>query len=89
MGFIDSIDPFLLQLVIIPLIVIGIGVVTALFIRKLIIAPIVTLILNASYEFWYFRHYYPESKVIFSSWNIIFPVISLIIAWVFFKKKNK
>lgn len=85
-----SIDPFIMQLVIVPLIVIGFGVAVSIVTKKLFIAPIITLILNLMYEFSYFKIIYPELPMNFSSWNIIYPIVSFIISWVllsFFKKK--
>jgi hypothetical protein len=82
MEFIDSIDPFLMQLVIVPLIVIGLGVLVSYSIKNIFIGPLLTLFLNVLYEIWYMKHYYPEVEISFTSWNIIFPVISLVISGV-------
>lgn len=83
MSFIDSIDPFLMQLVLIPIIVIGLGVMLATITKKVFIGPLVTLILNLLYELWYSKYYYPDSELIITSWNIIFPLISLVISGIF------
>ncbi|MYL57586.1 hypothetical protein GLW20_08715 [Virgibacillus halodenitrificans] len=80
MTFIDSIDPFLMQLIIIPIVVIGLGVLSAVFTKRIFVGPLVTLILNLLYEVWYSKYYYPDSELIITSWNIIFPIISLIIS---------
>ncbi|QFT90774.1 hypothetical protein FIU87_19190 [Bacillus sp. THAF10] len=80
MELLDSIDPFVMQLVIVPFIVIGIGVLASVFVKKFYIAPLVTLILNALYEVMYMKIYFSSSDFSFTSWNIIFPLISLIIA---------
>ncbi|MCY6354471.1 hypothetical protein [Clostridium sp. ZS2-4] len=72
---IESIDPFLMQLVIIPFITIGCGVVASVFSKKVFVAPIVTLIINALNEIYYFKHYYSEISL--TSWNIILPIVSL------------
>ncbi|ENQ3105304.1 hypothetical protein ACEOWJ_001273 [Bacillus cereus] len=82
MEVIEPIDPFIMQLVIIPLIVIGLGVLASVLVKKIFIGPLITLFLNALYEIWYFKHYYPENGFFLSSWNIIFPVISLVISGV-------
>lgn len=82
MEFIDSMDPFLMQLVIVPLIVIGLGGLVAYIIKNVFVGPLATLVLNILYEIWYMKHYYPDSKITLSSWNIIFPVISLVVSWV-------
>ncbi|GEM04235.1 hypothetical protein HMI01_12230 [Halolactibacillus miurensis] len=81
MAFTESIDPFLMQLFIVPLIVIGLGLLAAIFTKKVWVAPLITLLLNLIYETWYSKYYYPESELILTSWNIIFPAMSLFIAW--------
>gem|GEM_PF-3086348 len=90
------IDPFLMQLFIVPLIVIGLGVIASALAKKVFIAPLITLFLNALYEIWYMKHYYPELEIsftsCFTSWNIIFPLMSLaasIVVVPFLKQKNK
>lgn len=70
------IDPFLMQLFVVPLFVIGIGVLVAALMRKWWIGPLVTLLLNLAYETWYNVYYY-EFSLQYTSWNVIFPVISL------------
>ena len=86
------IDPFLMQLFIVPLIVIGSGVIASALVKKVFIAPLITLFLNVLYEFWYKKHYYPELEISFTSWNIIFPLISLGVSLLvvpFLTQKNK
>ena len=80
MKFIECIDPFLMQLVIVPTIVIGLGVLVSYFVKKVFIGCLITLLLNLLYETWYFKYYYPESEINFTSWNIIFPIMSLVIS---------
>ena len=80
MNFINSIDPFVMQLIVIPLIVIGLGVLLATITIKIFIGPLVTLILNLLYEVWHSMYYYPDSELIITSWNVIFPLISLIVS---------
>jgi hypothetical protein len=75
---IRSIDPFLMQLVIIPFITIGCGVISSIFLKKVYVAPIVTFIITALDEIYYFKHYYSEIRL--TSWSIILPVVSLVIA---------
>ena len=92
MDFIEAIDPFVMQLFIVPIIVIGLGVLVSTIVKKFYIAPLITLILNALYEIWYMKHYYPELEISFTSWNIIFPVNSLVFSWLIIwnrKEKNK
>ncbi|RKL65621.1 hypothetical protein CR203_20090 [Salipaludibacillus neizhouensis] len=81
MEFIESIDPFLMQLFIVPLIVIGLGLLVSILAKKVFVAPLITLLLNLLYETWYMKHYYDELEISYTSWNIIFPVISLVISW--------
>ncbi len=83
MNFINSIDPFVMQLIVIPLIVIGLGVLLATITIKIFIGPLVTLILNLLYEVWHSMYYYPDSELIITSWNVIFPLISLFVSVIF------
>lgn len=85
MSMVNQIDPFLLQLMIVPFIVIGCGVFVSFMIRKIFIGPIITLLLNILYEVWYRKTNYPDDAIMFSSWNIIFPLISLLLSWVIVK----
>lgn len=92
MEFIELIDPFIMQLFIVPLIVIGLGLLASIIAKKVFIAPLITLLLNLLYETWYMKHYYPEHEISYTSWNIIFPVISLVISLVVvsaLKQKSK
>lgn len=82
MKFIDLMDPFLIQLIIVPIIVIGLGVLVAYVAKKTFIGPLTTLFLNILYEILYIMHYYPKSEITLSSWNIIFPLISLIFSFI-------
>lgn len=81
MTFIESIDPFVMQLIIVPLLVIGIGVAFSILVKKVFVGPLITLILNILYEFWYAQYYYPDSEISLTSWNIIFPLMTLFISW--------
>lgn len=90
--FNGAIDPFIMQLFIVPLCVIGIGVIVSSLTKKVFIAPFITLLLNLLYETWYMKQYYPEHQLSYTSWNIAFPLMSLMIAWIvisFLKQKNK
>lgn len=78
----EMIDPFLWQLFIVPLIVIGSGVLVSALTRKIFAAPIITLVLNALYEVWYIKYYLQASDIHLTSWNIIFPAISLVLSFV-------
>ncbi|QUW22438.1 hypothetical protein JSQ81_02295 [Sporosarcina sp. Marseille-Q4063] len=81
MNHAEFVDPFLMQLVIIPIVVIGLGVLMSVITKKVFVGPIVTLVLNLIYEVWHFKKYYPDLELQVSSWNIIFPIISLMISW--------
>lgn len=81
---IESIDPVVMQLVIVPMIVICIGVLLAIFTNRVYIGPITTMFLTLSYNFWYFTSFFPNSELSFtmvSAWCIIFPLISLYLSW--------
>lgn len=80
MKFIESTDPFIMQLFIVPLFVIGFGLLLSILVKKIIVAPLMTCFLNLLYETWYMKHYYPEHDLSYTSWNIIFPVISFAIS---------
>jgi len=88
--FIDlAVDPFLMQLVIIPFVVIGLGVLAAKRSRKFIVGPFITFILTFSYNFLSLISYYPESELFEASayrymfgWCLIFPLISLVISYI-------
>lgn len=75
---VELMDPFLMQSVTIPFITIGYGVLASVFSKKILVSPIVTLIINALYEIYYFKEYY--SEISFTSCNIIFPIVSLVIS---------
>jgi hypothetical protein len=77
----DMIDPFLMQLVIVPFIVIGIGIIASIFMKNIVFAPLITLILNLLYELWYSTYRYSEMQFTPTSWNVIFPLISFVLAW--------
>lgn len=86
MKLIESIDPIVMQLVILPTMVIGIVIVLANLTKRIYVGPITTMLLTLSYNFWYFSSFFPNSKLSFtmvSSWCIIFPLISLYLSWLF------
>lgn len=104
MELIESIDPIIMQLLIVPFVVIGLGVGLAAFTKKFVAGPILTLILTLSYNVWYFSHFYPSTELTFtmiSAWCLIFPLFSLYLSWLaverpglikqsaFFKSKQK
>lgn len=89
MTFIDSIDPFVRQLIIVPFIVIGLGIFIAIISKKLVLGTLTTLLLNMLYEFWYMNQY---SEMKLTVWNIIFPLITLFVSWLvlaIIKQENK
>lgn len=84
MKLIEAIDPIIMQLVIVPFFVIGIGIWLALVSKKVYVGPIITMVLTLTYNYWYFTSFFPNSKLSFtmiSSWCIIFPLISLYLSW--------
>ncbi|WP_404456428.1 hypothetical protein [Oceanobacillus kapialis] len=83
MSLVDTIDPFLMQLIIVPFTTIGLGVLLAVFTKKIFIGPLATLLLNLLYEVWYSLYYYPESELLLTPYNIIFPLISLVLSAMF------
>lgn len=86
MKLIESIDPIVMQLVIVPAIVIGIGVLLAILTKRVYTGPITTMLLTLNYNYWYFTSFFPDSELSFtmvSSWCIIFPLISLYLSWIF------
>ncbi|WP_077356741.1 hypothetical protein [Virgibacillus halodenitrificans] len=89
MNFINSIDPFLMQLVIVPVVVIGLGVVAAILTKRVFVGPIVTLLLYLLYEIWSSLYYYPESEMSLTLFIIIYPFITFIISGVADKHGEK
>ncbi|PSL41868.1 hypothetical protein B0H99_101114 [Planomicrobium soli] len=86
MNIIAAIDPLVMQLLIVPLAVIGIGVLAAVALKKVYIGPVTTLFLNLFYNSWYFSYKFPDTQIPFAmifSWCVIFPVFSLFLSWVF------
>lgn len=86
MYLIETINPLIMQLVLVPLAVIGFGVLAAAATKKIYIGPIATLILNLAYNFWYFSNKFPDTHIPFPmifSWCVIFPVFSLFLSWIF------
>ncbi|MDN7242234.1 hypothetical protein QWY14_10515 [Planococcus sp. N028] len=79
------IDPFLMQLVIVPLVVIGLGLIVAIRSKKVIVkviaSPLVTLVLNMLYEIWYSFSFNPNLGISFSSWNIYLPLLTFALSW--------
>jgi hypothetical protein len=87
-------EPFLFQIVTLPFLVIGLGVVIALFARKviisrlmsttiaLVVAPIVTFILIISFNYWSLKGIASNGNEInteyLSTWSIILPTLSFI-----------
>ncbi|MGI2326953.1 hypothetical protein [Planococcus sp. YIM B11945] len=85
MSLIDSVDPLVMQLVVVPLIAISFGVAAAAISKKVYIGPLITLVLVVSYNNWYFPHSFPSSKLTFPlvfSWCVMYPLVSLFLSWV-------
>lgn len=82
------IDPFLWQLVLIPIFTIGIGVALALKTEKVWIAPLVTFVLNTLTELVTMITYYEASLNSLRSWNVVLPTFSFLIAYTFVGKRR-
>ncbi|MGI2326746.1 hypothetical protein [Planococcus sp. YIM B11945] len=86
------IDPFLMQLFIVPISVIGLGLVATAISKKtrleVIIGPIVTLLLNMLYEVWYSFSFDPNIELSFSSSNIINPLITFFLSWILINREK-
>lgn len=82
----EYIDPFLWQLVIVPFLTIGGGVVVAMIMKRVWVGPLVTFLFNTIIELTYFAVYYGHSLFDvshLSSWNVIFSLISLLFSFIF------
>lgn len=87
-------EPFLFQIVTLPFLLIGFGVLIALLARKvivsrlmstivaIIVAPVVTFILNLSFNYWSWKAYASNGHALNTeylfSWSIVFPTLSFI-----------
>ena len=87
-------EPFLFQIVTLPFLVIGLGVVIALFVRKvivsrllsttiaIIVAPVVTFILILSFNYWSLKGNASNGNEFNTeylyTWSFILPTLSLI-----------
>lgn len=92
MEFIESTDPIIMQLVIVPFVVISLGVALAVTAKTFIVGPIFTMILTVSYNIWYFSHLYPSTQLTFtmiSAWCLIFPLFSLYLSWLAVKRPDQ
>ncbi|SDY58991.1 hypothetical protein SAMN05421736_102347 [Evansella caseinilytica] len=47
MEFIESIDPFLMQLFIVPLIIIGFGLFMSILAKKVFVAPLINIVIES------------------------------------------
>lgn len=81
------IDPFIWQLVIIPVLTVGTGVLVALRFEKAYIAPLITLVLNLAIEMTMGLVYY-GTLTSPSSWNCLFPIPSFLIAYTLLSKRK-
>lgn len=78
-----TVDPFIMQLLIVPLVVIGLGVGVAAITRKFYLGPVVTFLLTFLNNFSYFKIFYPGHDVSLRtllSWCLIYPVTSLLVS---------
>lgn len=84
-SFMDSIDPFVFQLIFVPIFTIGLGVLFSFLMKRVWIGPVATLIVNMIIELAVSTLYTEDTHFSFSSWNIILPIVSLIISFVLIK----
>ena len=82
MDIIINIDPFIMQLVIVPTVVIGAAILTAVPTKRVLVAAIVAFLLNTTYETWYSLYYYQQAGLFYSSWSIILPALTTLTAWI-------
>lgn len=78
----ENVDPFLMQLVVVPAIAIGVGVFVAVKTRLYLIAPFITFFLSCIYTIFFLN------ILDITSWEMIFPIISLIISLLFRASKK-
>lgn len=81
------IDPFIWQLVIVPILTIGTGVLVAIRFEKAYIALLVTLLFNVCIELAMGLLYVPY-EIYLSSFNFIFPIFSFVLAYTFIGKRQ-
>lgn len=90
MGIVDKInkfvDPFVMQLIIIPLISIGFGVYISIKKDNVLIAPIVTFLISLIFS--KFILLLPMSSLLKFEWEIRFSLLSLIISFIAIKFKK-
>jgi hypothetical protein len=88
---IEAIDPFIMQVMIVPIVVIGLGTIAAAAAKKIYIGPIVTLVITLIYNGWYFSHMFAGVRIpiaMIFSWCIMFPFFSLVLSWAFVSFKD-
>ncbi|RFA34209.1 hypothetical protein CAI16_12005 [Virgibacillus dokdonensis] len=78
----EGMDPFLLQLVIIPFIVISLGLLVVWITKKIMLGVITTLLANILLELILYG-------ANLSSWNITFPIVTLIISLLLIMKRRE
>ncbi len=81
------IDSFIWQLVIVPILTIGTGVLIAIRVEKAYVAPLITLVLNLAIEMTMSLVYY-ETLHSPSSWNVLLPIPAFLIAYAFIGKRK-
>ncbi|MBO3443713.1 hypothetical protein [Clostridium sp. CCUG 7971] len=86
--FINSnVDPFIMQLLIVPFISIGLGVFVSRKTRVVFLAPLITFVLSFIYTKFFLG--LPWEKILRFEWGFIFSTLSLIIALIFKFKSKK
>jgi len=75
LALVENVNPLVMQLVIIPIISIGSGVLVSIIKKKFYIGPIITLIFNLLVEILFFNK--------LSSWIFVFLILSLVFSFIF------
>ncbi|WP_343102097.1 DUF2651 family protein [Romboutsia sp. MSSM.1001216sp_RTP31141st1_G3_RTP31141_220114] len=83
----ENTDPFIMQLVIVPFISIGLGVLVSIKTKKVFLAPLITFILSFIYTKFFVG--IPLDHNFKFGWEIIFSISSLIISLIIRGLTNK
>ncbi len=84
MHWLSAFDATIVLLVVIPFLAIAFGVISAKLSRQVFIGPLITLVSALKINFWYFSIALPGSgvpPVLFLTWAILFPFLSLPLSW--------
>ncbi|RDY29120.1 hypothetical protein CHL78_002100 [Romboutsia weinsteinii] len=76
----NAVDPFIMQIIIVPIISIGVGILISVYTKIAIAAPVITLLINLVYENYFLKLF--RDKFYLSQWSIFLPILSLILSLV-------